>query len=135
VCEPGCREAIAVCGDSLGYEDILERRTLATDLEFAVFIAPLVLMVKVDKQLLHVRVTVNNFFREDQPLAIAVSRISPRQTSTGVRGAFIVSSSAMMLLQRSIIATELSMARIRQLEARMPWRIASVAAPSEQPRS
>ena len=57
-----------------------------------------------------------------------------RSVPGGASGA-VASSRAITSVQRSIIALALSIAMILLSLARMPWRIASVAAPSEQPRS
>ena len=57
----------------LGHEHVLERRAFARNLQGAVVIASLVLMMELDQQLLQLGVLVDDFLRQDEYAA----RIQP----------------------------------------------------------
>ena len=52
--------------DGLRHQHIFERNSFTADLECAVIIATFVFMVKVNEQLFHVRILVDDFFRQHQ---------------------------------------------------------------------
>ena len=47
--ESGCRQSLAVCGNSFWQQNVLQCGALAADFELAVRIAPLMLVVKIDE--------------------------------------------------------------------------------------